>query len=214
MMTIEQQLGFLLASTICVLAPGPDNLSVLSLSVSQGKKAGIGFAVGCSLGCLLHTLLAVVGISALIASSELAFRLLQYAGAAYLFYLGTRILQASSDSERKQTKSEHFSETYEATFRLYLVRGLTANVLNPKVSLFFLAFLPQFVSQAGSVETEIARLGFVFSGLTLLIFCLLGYFAGTVGSWLHKSAGVNLWFNRLTAALFFGLAVNLLLSSR
>lgn len=220
MMILEQEFGFLLASTICILSPGPDNLSVLSLSVSQGRKSGIGFAVGCSLGCLVHTFWAVAGISALLASSELAFRLLQFAGAAYLFYLGIRILQASpvqQAAKENPVQTDSWTDSSEAsqnTFRLYLLRGLGANVLNPKVALFFLAFLPQFVGQTGNTGREIAKLGLMFSCLSLLIFCLLGYFAGSLGEWVQKKSGLNLWFNRLTAGVFFVLAVNLLFFSR
>ncbi|HNQ58437.1 MAG TPA: LysE family translocator, partial [Candidatus Desulfobacillus denitrificans] len=140
-MTLAQIAGFLAAAALITLAPGPDNLSVLSLGLSRGRRAGIGFGLGCALGCFIHTLLATLGVTALIAASDTAFTLLKLAGAAYLVWLGIGALRSPGAT----LAADAGAAPADDPMRPYLMRGFVANAINPKVALFFLAFLPQFV---------------------------------------------------------------------
>lgn len=209
-LSAAQLLGFLLAAVLVTLAPGPDNLSVLGLGMSRGRRAGIGFGLGCALGCFTHTLWASLGISAVLAASETAFTALKLAGAAYLCWLGWQTLKSPG------AKFESGASIADATpFAVYLRRGFVANAINPKVALFFLAFLPQFVA-TGSAHAagQSAVLGLVFALQTVLVFGLLGWFAGTVGNWLQRRANFGRRLDQATGVLFIGLGVRLAMESR
>lgn len=210
-LSLAQIAGFLLAAALITLAPGPDNLSVLSLGLSRGRRAGIGFGLGCALGCFIHTLLAMIGVTALIAASETAFTALKLAGAAYLCWLGWRALQSPGATLSAQAEVMQV----EQAMRLYLMRGFVANAINPKVALFFLAFLPQFVEPArGNAAVQTALLGTLFAEQTVLIFGALGWYAGSVGGWLRGRQAVGRWLDRATGVLFIGLGVRLALAER
>ncbi|MCL6435520.1 MAG: LysE family translocator [Leptolyngbyaceae cyanobacterium HOT.MB2.61] len=210
MFSSEQLLGFAIASIICTIAPGPDNLAVLSLGLSRGRSAGMGFALGCGLGCLTHTTWATLGVSALIATSELAFQILKYAGAAYLIYLGIVAFQSKGvripSFETNPDSKQHFWQ--------FVGRGLIANAINPKVALFFLAFLPQFVQPGNRISLQIAILGILFCLIASVLFLLLGYFAGALGTWLRARARVGKWLDRLAGCLLISLGISLIFSQR
>jgi Putative threonine efflux protein len=209
--TFTQIAGFLLAAALITLAPGPDNLSVLSLGLSRGRRAGIGFGLGCALGCFTHTVWATLGVTALIAASDTAFAALKFAGAAYLVWLGAQALKSSG---AKFTAEAAAAATQEA-MRPYVMRGFVANAINPKVALFFLAFLPQFVDPArGNAAAQTALLGTLFAAQTVLIFGALGWYAGTVGGWLRGRPAVGRWLDRATGVLFIGLGIRLALAER
>jgi threonine/homoserine/homoserine lactone efflux protein len=209
-MTFAQIAGFLLAAALITLAPGPDNLSVLSLGLSRGRRAGIGFGLGCAAGCFTHTLWATLGVTALIAASETAFTLLKLAGAAYLVWLGVGALRSPG-----ATLEAEAAAAPAAAMRPYLVRGFVANAINPKVALFFLAFLPQFVDPArGSAAAQTALLGTLFAAQTVLIFGAIGHYAGTLGGWLRGRPAVGRWLDRATGLLFIGLGIRLALAER
>lgn len=200
-----QALGFLGAALLLTLAPGPDNLLVLSLGAARGRLAGMLFGLGCALGCLSHTLLAMLGISALLAASPLAFGLLRLAGGAYLIYLGWMALRSSGGAAPQASQSED-------SLRQLFLRGLIANAINPKVVLFFLSFLPQFVQPArGDSMLQIAQLGLLFTLQAALLFSLLGYFAGQVGEWLKAERQRGLWLDRLAGGVLLALGLRLLL---
>ncbi|SFZ74694.1 LysE family translocator [Chitinimonas taiwanensis] len=200
-----QALGFLGAALLLTLAPGPDNLLVLSLGAARGRLAGMLFGLGCALGCLSHTLLAMLGISALLAASPLAFGLLRLAGGAYLIYLGWMALRSSGGAAPQASQSED-------SLRQLFLRGLIANAINPKVVLFFLSFLPQFVQPARVDGTlQIAQLGLLFTLQAALLFSLLGYFAGQVGEWLKAKRQRGLWLDRLAGGVLLALGLRLLL---
>ena len=200
----EQLLAFLGAAALITLSPGPDNLLVLSLGISRGRRAGVAFGLGCELGCLSHTLLAALGVSALIAASPAAFTLLKLVGGGYLVYLGVQALRSSGRLDTPEAASVQESE-----LRLF-ARGLFANAINPKVVLFFLAFLPQFVDSArGDAAFQIAQLGLVFTAQAALLFALLGWFSGHVGAWLKRHGRAGLWLDRAAGAVFVGLGVKL-----
>jgi len=206
----DHLLAFLAASALVTLAPGPDNLMVLSQSLSRGRSAGLGLALGCALGCLTHTLWATLGVSAVVASSPALFTALKLAGSAYLVWLGIGALR--SPGARLGASAER--RPPEAWWR-YLRRGFIANAINPKVGLFFLAFMPQFVDPAaGPAGLQMAVLGAVFVVQTVLIFGAFALAAGRLGALLGRRPGLGRWLDRLTGVVFIGLAARLALSGR
>ncbi|QRM19235.1 LysE family translocator [Dechloromonas sp. TW-R-39-2] len=207
MLSVEQFFGFLLAASLITLAPGPDNLMVLGIGMSKGRREGIAFGLGCALGCLSHTLLAVVGVSALIASSVEAFTVLKICGGLYLVWLGINALRSAGGASIRGDGGDR--KTPGALF----LKGILANVINPKVILFFLSFLPQFVVPAnGSVTLQMAMLGILFTLQAAVIFGLLGYFSGAVGQWVNASPRVGVALDRLTGVIFVGLGLRLMAS--
>lgn len=195
----------LLASLLLTLAPGPDNLMVLSLGMARGRRAGMVFGAGCAVGCLNHTVLAALGVSALVAASPLAFDALRWAGGLYLLWLGVQALRSRAGPT--------LSAAADATpLRRLFVRGLLANALNPKVVLFFLAFLPQFVDTGrGDAAAQIVQIGLLFTVQALLLFGALGYFAGQAGERLARRPGLGLWLDRVAGLVFVGLGLRLML---
>jgi len=209
--TPEQLALFVPAALLLALAPGPDNMGVLALGVSGGRPASLGFALGCAAGCLNHTLLAALGVTALIAASPLAFRALQVVGAAYLVWMGWQALRSRAAS----LASAGTRPGASAGFGSYFARGLIANAINPKVALFFLAFLPQFVLAEGwPPPAQIGVLGGVFGLCAALVFSLIALFAARIGAWLRARRALTVWLDRATGALFIGLGLRLALASR
>ena len=196
---------FLAASALLTIAPGPDILYVLARGVSQGRKAGIAAALGFASGCIFHTVLAAAGIAALIRSSEIAFDAVRYAGAAYLAWIGVQALRhraaftlEAADDKRKL-----------ATIYRQSVIG---NMLNPKVTLFFLAFLPQFVNTgAGHVGLQMALLGAIFMVQTIVIFGAVAFFAGWIGAWMRRKPAIGERLNIFAGLTFIGLGVRVAL---
>ncbi len=210
MLTLDQLGAFLLAASLITVSPGPDNLMVLSLGMSRGRKQGMAFGLGCALGCFSHTSLAVVGVSSLLVASPLAFAALRIGGGAYLFWLGVQALRSRGGA----TVPTHAADAPEQSAMQLLWRGVFANAINPKVMLFFLAFLPQFVAaDRGDVPWQLAQLGVAFTVQAALLFGVLGYFAGTVGQWFARWPRVALWFDRLAGLIFCGLGARLIFIS-
>ncbi len=206
MLALDQTLAFLAAAVVLTLTPGPDNLMVLSTGLARGRRAGMAFGLGCGLGCLSHTLLAVLGVSALLAASPLAFGVLRLLGGAYLVWMGVQAWRHAG----RVTLGAGSSST--ASLGQLFGKGLLANAINPKVVLFFLAFLPQFVRPAqGAISTQLGLLGLVFTAQAALLFGLLGYFSGHVGAWLARRPEVGPWLDRLAGTLFIGLGLRLAL---
>jgi threonine/homoserine/homoserine lactone efflux protein len=211
MLAQDLTIAFITASVIVIITPGPDNLMVLGQGISRGRKAGVSFALGCALGCLIHTLWATLGVSAIVASSEWGFWVLKTVGAGYLFYLGYQAFHTQSVGFNALVANNG----NPTTFIVFLTRGFLSNVFNPKVALFFLAFLPQFTdSTLGNVALQMAWLGILFSVMTATIFTTLGLFSGIIGGWLGKRAGVKRWLDRAVGTLFIGLGVRLVLFVR
>jgi threonine/homoserine/homoserine lactone efflux protein len=205
-LSIEQAIGFLGAALLITIAPGPDNLMVLSLGASRGRLCGMAFGLGCALGCLSHTLLAALGISAVIAASPAAFTALRLLGGAYLVYLGWQTLRGNTS-----TRVSGSAATGESAARMFR-KGLVANAINPKVVMFFLAFLPQFVvASRGGTGWQIAQLGLIFTLQAAVIFGLLGYFAGQIGQWLGRHANAGLWLDRVAGSVLVALGLRLML---
>lgn len=174
-MEIELILSFVVASVLLSLMPGPDNLFVLTESLTKGQKNGIAISIGLSLGVLIHTLAAATGLSIIIQKSAVAFTVIKYLGAAYLFYLAYAAIKEGKPAlDLDVTKSND-----EFRFFPLIRKGFLMNVLNPKVSLFFIAFLPQFVSSNGmSVTAQMIILGLLFMLQALFVFGLIAVLSG------------------------------------
>ncbi|WP_048121123.1 LysE family translocator [Methanosarcina vacuolata] len=204
----SQLIYFIAASAALTLLPGPDILFVITQSISQGKKAGIATASGLCTGVLAHTTAAALGVSALVYKSALAFEIVKYAGAAYLLYLAWHALKESEELISSAPVREN------NTFALYK-RGIFMNVLNPKVALFFLAFLPQFVNiDSGNVPMQMIFLGIIFMVQAWLIFSAVSVFAGTVGERIIQKPGVGRYINWGKAGIFTFIGIKLALTHK
>jgi len=196
-------LTFITASFVLAITPGPDNIFVLTQSALYGKKAGILITLGLCTGLVFHTTLVAFGISAIVQSSDWAFDFLKLIGAIYLLYLAYNALSTKASSFKKNS---HLS-----AFSLYK-RGILMNTSNPKVSLFFLAFLPQFASPAtGSFFTQMYLLGGLFILVTLCAFGGIAYASGAIQQRLENSPQIQALMNKITAGVFILLALNLLI---
>lgn len=206
-MTQSTLICFLGASVALTLAPGPDNLFVLSQGIARGRKAAIVTALGMCSGISVHTTAAAFGISALFYSSAVAFNLVKYTGAAYLLYLAFRTL--------KERSAVRLSTADERPPMALFKRGFIMNVLNPKVAMFFLAFLPQFVSpKAEYFALQMLLLGFIFMAQAVIIFALIGFFSGSIGNFILARPGIARRFDWLTAGVFASLGIRLALTER
>ena len=207
MLAPEQFFAFLLAALLLTASPGPDNLMVLGLGMSKGRKQGMVFGLGCALGCLSHTLLAVIGVSAVIAASPVAFTALRVGGGLYLVWLGFNALRSTGGQAAGTPGAP------QQSLRSLFMKGLLANAINPKVVLFFLSLLPQFVIPAnGNVPGQMLALGVTFTVQAAILFGLLGYFAGAVGGWLERKPGAGKWLDQLAGGVFVALGVKLIVS--
>ena len=196
---------FIAASAFLAIAPGPDVIYVLTRGIAQGRKAGLAAALGFASGCIFHTLLAAVGIAALIRSSDWAFDLVRYAGAAYLAWIGIQALR-----HRAAFSIEAASEA-RALATIYR-QSVIGNMLNPKVTLFFLAFLPQFVnSEAGNVGWQMALLGVVFMGVTIVVFGAVAIFAAMIGEWVRRRPAIGERLNVFAGITFIALGIRVAL---
>lgn len=183
--------------------PGPDNLFVLAQSITQNKKAGIATSLGLCSGLLVHIFAAAVGISAILYKSSFAFTIVKLIGAAYLLFMAYEAFKERNESSKLQNQP---SRTY---FSLYK-KGIVMNVLNPKVSLFFLALLPQFIDhQAGSPTFQMFLLGLVFIVQALIIFSLISVYSGKLASYITGNLTLLRRFNLTKAALlaFIGIQI-------
>jgi threonine/homoserine/homoserine lactone efflux protein len=196
---------FLAASALLAIAPGPDVIYVLTRGIAQGPKAGIAAALGFASGCIFHTLLAALGIAALIRSSDWAFDLVRYAGAAYLAWIGIQALRhRSSFSLEGGGDAKALATIYK--------QSVIGNMLNPKVTLFFLAFLPQFVNTAaGHVEWQMALLGVLFMVVTIVVFGAVAIFSGWIGAWVRKKPVIGERLNVFAGLTFIALGIRVAL---
>ncbi len=213
---LDVSLAFFIASIVLALAPGPDNIFVLTQSALYGWKQGLSVTFGLCTGLLLHTALVACGVAALILASPLLFSTLKTIGALYLLYLAWGALRAgkavqtvpagnaSPGLDTSHTPSLSLSRLYR--------RGIIMNVTNPKVSVFFLAFLPQFTRpEHGSLVGQILWLGILFILATICIFGGIAILAGKLGARLQQSTRMQRWLNWLASAIFTALALHLLL---
>jgi threonine/homoserine/homoserine lactone efflux protein len=208
MQPVDTLLVFFMASVLLALTPGPDNLFVLAQAAQRGKLAGVAVTTGLCTGLLVHTAAVALGVAAIFQASALAFALLKYIGAGYLLYLAWQSLRAGAEGNgRQQTRNLSFTRLYG--------RGIIMNVTNPKVSLFFLAFLPQFTDPVhGPLLPQIFLLGLLFILSTILIFGGISLLAGGIGARFRQSPKAQILLNRLAAGVFVALAVKLALARR
>nr|WP_294866909.1 LysE family translocator [uncultured Pseudogulbenkiania sp.] len=193
--------AFVAAGFLLNVTPGPDTFYILGRSTAQGRAAGLLSALGIGLGSVGHTLLAAFGLSAILATSATAFLLVKLLGAAYLMWLGLKMLKSGGGVAALPAPAA-------ADGWRVLREACLTNLFNPKVALFFLAFLPQFVKPgAGAMSFVILGLAFVATGLVWC--CGLALLAARLGAWLRRS-GVSRWLDRVCGGLFMALGVNLL----
>ena len=206
MLPIETIITFALASCLLCLAPGPDNIFVLAQSALHGRKSGLMVTSGLCTGLIVHTTAVAIGIAAIFRSSILAFNLLKFIGVGYLLYLAWKSFRAK-DSSLDSRNSIRDSRLYR--------RGVIMNVTNPKVSIFFLAFLPQFVSpDNGMVTLQILSLGFIFIISTFIVFGFIALMAGSLGEFFRRYPSSQSIMNKIAGTVFVGLAVKLLVSTK
>jgi len=207
MIPVETLLLFFTSSLLLALAPGPDNLFVLAQSAQHGRRAGLIVTCGLCTGILVHTAAVSLGVAAIFQTSMLAFNLLKGVGAAYLLYLAYLSFKASGVSGVGSVQQLGIGKLYR--------RGVIMNVTNPKVSIFFMAFLPQFVDPArGSIVAQMMALGAVFIVSTILIFGGVSLLAGSFGQWLARSERAGKILNRTAGSIFAVLALKLMMTRR
>jgi threonine/homoserine/homoserine lactone efflux protein len=183
-------------------------LYVITCGVSQGRKVGLLSAAGISLGVIVHTFAAAFGLAVLLKTSVVAFLVVKYVGAAYLIYLGIQALLNKNQFVAEETDSEKNSGNV-------FWKGVLTNVLNPKVALFFLAFLPQFVNTNGSnMSVQMIILGLIFIAFSMTFLSVVGYFSGRIGSWLRNKPWIAKRIKWMTSFVFIGLGVRLLFLKR
>jgi len=207
MISPESLVAFTIASALLALAPGPDNIFVLTQSTLLGWKKGVLITIGLCTGLIFHTFAVAFGVAAIFQASVLAFTILKTVGAAYLLYLAWQAFRASASRLDNKTTNQL------SAVKLYR-RGIIMNITNPKVSIFFLAFLPQFTSpDNGSVAVQVMMLGLVFILMTLLVFSGVAMAAGSLGSLLNRSPKIQVYMNRIAGTVFGGLAFKLATAS-
>jgi threonine/homoserine/homoserine lactone efflux protein len=195
---------FLAASVLLILTPGQDLYLVMTRSVAQGPRAGMVTAAGVASGLLGHTLVVSIGLGALIHASKTLFLGLKLVGAAYLIWLGTTLLFSAG------TRTAGEPAVRLSLKRLYL-QGAISNLANPKIVVFYLAFLPQFVtSTASSPALSLFLLGFLFAALTFLIKAPIGYAAGALSGLFRRRPSIQTWINRLSGVVLVSLGLRLL----
>lgn len=203
--------AFLLASIALAVLPGPDTLYVLGRTVAQGRRAGLWSLAGIGAGCLGHVTASALGLSALIAASPLAFEVVKTAGALYLAWIGVQLLreawQRSGDGVPLPAAAALPDDGAGRLFR----QGVVTNLLNPKVGLFFISFLPQFVTPGAGTVADFVLLGLTFVGIGIAWILLLMHTTDLATRHFRGRAAVQRWFKAGTGGLFVGLAAKLAL---
>ena len=199
---------FIVASLVLIVTPGQDMILVMSRSIAQGSAAGVATAAGVSVGLVGHTLLATLGLGAILRASEWLFLALKLAGAAYLVYLGVQLLRSRQHELALATGAPR------SLPRLFF-DGALSNVSNPKIAVFYFAFLPQFVLPGASHPTlSVFVLGLAFAGLTFLVKGPVGLGAGLLSGWLGSRPNALAWLYRTSGAVLVGLGVKLAMERR
>jgi threonine/homoserine/homoserine lactone efflux protein len=199
---------FITISWALIIAPGPDMLYVITRGMTHGRRAGILSAIGVICGILVHTTAAALGLTLIFQTSAFAFLAVKYLGAIYLIYLG---LKAWRD---KSSFSLQTSLSTVSSHQLFW-QGVLSNVLNPKIAIFFLAFLPQFVDkESGQVTLQLILLGLTFACFGLCFLVAVGYSSGAIGSWLTRRPHYSPLLQRLAGGVLIGLGVRLALTEQ
>jgi len=194
---------FIGISWALIIAPGPDMIYVITRGMAHGRKAGMLSATGVVCGILVHTTAAALGLTLILQTSAYAFLVVKFIGAAYLLYLGFKAWRDKSTFQLQTSGSI-------AKSGMLFWQGVLSNVLNPKIAIFFLAFLPQFVDRESShVTLQLAILGLTFAFFGLCFLLVVGYSSGTVGRWLIHRPGGAQFFRRLAGGILIGLGIRL-----
>ena len=218
MITLE----FLITSLIVVLIPGPGVVLTVSSGIIHGRRASVFTAIGCTAGIVPHLLATVLGLAAVLHTSAMAFQVLKYAGVAYLFYIAwatwrdTSAFVVGDDAAQNGGTAAPRSRVDSARHAVNLMtKAFLVNILNPKLTIFFLAFLPQFVEpNAASPLAQLLLLSGIFMAMTFAVFVVYGYLAHAFRKAVIESPRVQSWLRRSFAAAFAGLGVNLALSDK
>lgn len=213
MFGIENYLGFILAAILLNLTPGTDSMYIITRSVSQGQTAGFYSVLGITSGALVHTLLAALGLSVLLANSPTAFMIVKYIGASYLCYLGFKMLTSKNSNSiaNNLSKDQYMASQKDVDGWQIYKQGVLTNVFNPKVALFFLAFFPQFID----VSYAYSMVSFIILGLTFavtgFIWCsCLALLASKFSENLRKNPSIEAVLNKISGVVFIGLGIKLL----
>lgn len=199
---------FLFTSVMIILTPGQDFILVMSRSIAQGQKAGIITAFGVSIGLLGHTVLATLGLGALLLASDWLFNAIKFIGAAYLIYMGYQLLK-SSDHKLDTQNLELVS------YKKMFVQGALSNIMNPKIAIFYFAYLPQFVVVNSSNQTwQLLALGVTFAVLTFCIKAPLGYLSGMLSFWIKTRQTVLNYIYKTSGFILIALGHKLALSEK
>lgn len=208
MLPVETSITFFSAAVLLGLAPGPDNLFVLTQSALRGRGPGLVIVLGLCSGLLVHTAAVAFGVAIIFQTSAVAFAVLKLIGAGYLIYLAWQAFRAPAENI-------HSDAAAAGGYWHYYRRGVIMNITNPKVSIFFLAFLPQFADPGrGAMVLQLLLLGGLFIMATILVFGSIALLAGTLGQWLNRSQRAQLILNRLAGTVFVVLAIKLAMSQR
>jgi len=199
---------FLLTSAVVILTPGQDMILVMSRSIAQGQKAGITTALGVSVGLLGHTLLATLGLGALLLASEFLFSIVKFIGAGYLIYIGYQLL-------RSKDHTIAMKDLPKVSYKKMFIQGALSNIMNPKVAIFYFSYLPQFVIQNNGNETmQLFILGFTFATLTFLIKAPIGFISGLLSFWIKTRPIILHYIHRTSGLILIGLGLKLALAER
>lgn len=199
---------FIVASLVLIVTPGQDMVLVMSRSIAQGAAAGVATAAGVSVGLVGHTVLATLGLGAVLRTSEWLFVALKLVGAAYLIYLGVGLLRTRRAELVVQVSARR------SGWRLFF-DGALSNVSNPKIAIFYFAFLPQFVQPGAAHPTlSVFALGLVFAALTFVVKGPVGLFAGLLSGWLRARPQALVWLHRCSGAVLVALGVRLAFERR
>jgi len=195
---------FLITSLFVVLAPGTGVIYTLAIGLSKGPRSAVFAALGCTFGITPHLIASVMGLAAILHTSAVLFETIKYAGVAYLLYLAWMALKNSNGSNFTALDGQKTND------RSHIKTGILINLLNPKLSIFFLAFLPQFIDpDTAHSSLQMGVLGLVFMLMTFIVFVIYGVFAAKLSGYVQKQPNFHKWFNRTLAGIFTSLGVKL-----
>ncbi len=198
---------FVLAGLALNITPGPDMMFIITKSVAGSTRSGVVSSLGIASGSLVHTLLAAFGFSAVLMAVPAAYEIIKYTGAAYLVYLGVKVFFSKKESVQSET---HKPSRLHSVF----VQAMLTNIFNPKVALFFLAFIPQFITPGQNVTMQFILLGLLFNFNGTVVNIIVAFISGRVGSTLKKRLKESAIFKWITASVFIGLGLSLALLER
>ena len=203
---MEILISFILAVSILAISPGPDNIFVLMQSVLHGKKYGLATIIGLMTGCIVHTTFVAVGISTIIKENNTIFLVIKILGAVYLLYLAYKVITGGSEISMSTEKIDK-----KTPFQLFKI-GFIMNVLNPKVTLFFLALFPGFLfSEILPISLQFYTLGALFILVSFVVFSLIAILGGTISEKIKTSKNIGVWLQWMQVFVFIGIAVFILI---